>query len=201
MKYHSRGQIFEFKTEYICKIIDYGRNYVKINANTDTKTILKTMVCNANACTPYCGDEVGYSIIQGRAYDINARFYDIYPDRPNVSLDLRFANMINPIVVPHVTKKIVFTNTYGTPQNESGSIHNVTSIFDLLNALELYIGAKGETRGTRFNSYKQVKKYGLTQTVTDEHGVNTTKPMWTEAAVMEIFDDGRDYTYTVTADA
>lgn len=48
------------------------------------------------------------------------------------------------------------------------------------NALEKIMGSSTNRLG--FNKQHQIKKYDST---------------WTQAAIMEIFDDGRDYIYTI----
>ena len=81
MRYHDidyRGNeigLYEFPSEYIVKIIDYGRNYFN-NRNIDTNKILKNYVCPAPQCEPSCGETKGYSVIQGDAFDPDQDFYD-----------------------------------------------------------------------------------------------------------------------------
>jgi hypothetical protein len=45
MRYHRNGKIFKFKSEYIVKIIDYGRNYFN-NGTTNTKEIIEIVIDN-----------------------------------------------------------------------------------------------------------------------------------------------------------
>jgi hypothetical protein len=59
MRYHTaKNQIIEFKSEYIVKIIDYGRNYFN-NSLLNSNSFL-SLVCNTKECDPDCGSKYGY---------------------------------------------------------------------------------------------------------------------------------------------
>ena len=203
MKYHRNGKIYEFNTEYICKIIDYGRNYIEttIDSKTvNTDYILKNYVCSNSKCNPACGERVGYTNIQGTVFNPTADFYNIFPNIPNMSYDLRLViQQVNLLMRYGVFKNFTYKNAYGTPQNSTGDTTNITTIFNLRDALENFIG--DTTVGSSgYNAKNNSKKYGLTQTITDENGNNKTVNVWKQAATMEIFDDGRDYIYTISPD-
>jgi hypothetical protein len=190
MKYYYKGKINIFKTEYIAKIIDYGRNYFD-NKKTNTKTIISQLICsraNAPDCNSngdICGSQVGYSTISGnitvdptddRVYeDSNYDFYWIFPNKPNLSHDLRLYNTIVKSHKVGLPKNYFYANNYGTPENmnvpfNGNFINNIRDMIDWLSStLDTY------------NSQALPKKYDNT---------------WEEAGIMEIFDDGRDYTYT-----
>ena len=73
-----------------------------------------------------------------------------------------------------------YADQYGTPENlNPGTNGQINNIFDIRNKLE---GVMGNNTHPNFNSERQHKKYDST---------------WKQAAIMEIFDDGRDYTYTI----
>ena len=108
MHYHvtdinGQEKIISFPTEYIAKIIDYGRNYFQ-SKTTNTNNIVRE-ICKTKECGAFCGESVGFSIISGRygqrplhlrpspspgnsPYDIVDDYF-IDPVVPNPSHDLR----------------------------------------------------------------------------------------------------------------
>jgi hypothetical protein len=175
MKYHHNGKVFEFKSEFIVKIIDYGFNYFN-NKITNTKEIMK-IICKQNNCDPDCGLEKGYKYIQGNIRNPKRNFYWINPIVPNVSHDLKFANYIqNNTGGFELIPKIYCESDDGTPEDKTGHKNNIRSIFNLLDALESGISGIND-----FNDLKNEKKYAE----------------WTVAATMDVYDDGREYTFDV----
>jgi hypothetical protein len=172
MRYHHKGKVFEFKSEYIVKIIDYGRNYFN-NGKTNTKEIMEK-ICTQKHCQPHCGESKGYHHIQGNIMDPNSNFHWINPIGPNVSHDLNFANYIQKSMEGfNLIKNIYYKTASGTPEDTFGDEKNIRSIFNLLDAME--------SKLNDFNSEKNNKKY----------------ENWTVAAKMDIYDDGREYTFNV----
>jgi len=176
MRYHSKDKIIEVKTEYIAKIIDYGRNYFS-NGKTSTDKILTDYVCPSEKCAPNCGKNVGYNIIRGNIKNKNnTKVHWIFPNKLNVSHDLRLTNSIKPVL--DELFNIKYDTNFGTPQDMTGDINNITTIFNLRDKLEDLLQ----------------KNTNKTKTVFDEIIYDAT---WTPAAIMDIFDDGRDYVFTV----
>jgi len=175
LRYHRNNKVFEFKSEYIVKLIDYGRNYF-YNGKISTTQIIKN-ICKMSECVVNCGDSVGYSIIKGSMNNPSFNFYWIDPTQPNLSHDLRFASYIKDSLLtnPHM-KSFTYNAKYGTPEDMTGDKHNIKSIFDLRDYLEYIIPS--------FNSAKNEKKYAS----------------WKVAATMDIYDDGRDYEFNVLPD-
>ena len=172
MKYHHNGNVFEFKSEFIVKIIDYGFNYFN-NGKTNTKEIME-IICAQNNCDPDCGLKKGYEFIQGNIRNPKRDFYWINPIVPNVSHDLKFANYIqNNTSNFNLIEKIHYQKDAGTPEDKTGDEKNIRSIFNLLDALESIIDS--------FNNANNHKKYAA----------------WTVAAEMDVYDDGREYTFNV----
>ena len=179
MRYHHKGKVFEFKSEYIVKIIDYGRNYFN-NGKTNTKEIMEK-ICKQKHCQPRCGESRGYQHIQGNTMDPNSNFHWLNPIVPNVSHDLKFANYIQTSMEGfqksmegfNLIENIYYETVSGTPEDTFGDEKNIRSIFNLLDAMELKLND--------FNSEKNNKKY----------------ENWTVAAKMDIYDDGREYTFNV----
>lgn len=177
MRYHRNGQVYEFPSEYVVKIIDYGRNYFN-NNNTDTSTLLKNYICNSPKCKPGCGENVGYGIIQGDL--VNKKwFHDITPNKPNMSHDLQFAYKVSrDLDKLGIYKQLIYKDDYGTPEkinNDYETNRIVYSIYDLLLSLESHVNCWNQ------NSVV-TKKYDKT---------------WICVAVMDIYEDGRDYTFNV----
>jgi hypothetical protein len=172
MRYHTaNNQIIEFKSEYIVKIIDYGRNYFN-NSLVNSNTLL-SLVCNTKECDPDCGLNYGYgSLITS---DPSTFFYWIDPTNKNMSHDLRFANIIKTQF--SILTSLVYKNDYGTPEDMTGDKANIKSIFDLVNYLEDML--------PKFNAIKQDKKYDTS---------------WKVVATMDIYHDGRDYEFNVLPD-
>ena len=172
MNYHSLdGTIVSIPTEYIMKIIDYGRNYFN-NGITNTNTILTTEICYNLKCRPTCGENQGYSIIQGLAYDPKVEFYDTYPNKPNQSHDLRFMRIFDQIFKDWGVQ-INYKHTYGTPENlVSGLPDKINNIHDVKKHVE--------HRNLAYKTKLILRKYDVT---------------WKKMAIMNIYQDGRDYEF------
>ena len=188
MRYHLlSGRIIEFPSEYIVKIIDYGRNYFD-NGITNSKTIIKNYVCNNKICEPNCGKNVGYAVIQGDEYNQHRYFHWIFPNKKNISHDLRFAEFFyNFFKNTTSIKKFVYDDRvingaessvlYGTAEKLDGDYENIYNIVNLRDFLERFI----DTR----NGQEIIKKYDAT---------------WQKKATMDIYEDKRPYTFVVLPD-
>ena len=174
MRYHSKGKVYEFPSEYIVKIIDYGRNYIN-NGATDTHSIVHDIICKTNECQPECGFQQGYATISTS----DSSFYNIMPVAPNQSHDLRIFNDLNNLSTPNLWKDKIYTGDvyyeefYGTPEDLTGNSADIRSIHDLRAAIE-------ETAHPRYKDEIYAKKYAT----------------WTKVAEMDVFDDDRDYVFT-----
>lgn len=176
MRYHSNGKIIEFKSDYIAKVIDYGRNYFN-NGTITTRDIMDRFICNVPECESNggkCGDEVGYYAIMGEGDD-EGSFYWIDPVVPNMSHDLKLANYMRGFA--NLESKLIYEHEYGTPQRRRCSPNKICNIFQLKDYLERNL--------PEYNSFKQHKKYDHT---------------WQVVATMDIYDDGRDYEYNILPD-
>jgi hypothetical protein len=88
---------------------------------------------------------------------------------------LKFANYIqNKTRDFNLIEKIHYKTDDGTSEDKTGDETNIRSIFNLLDALESKINI--------FNGVKNDKKYDAN---------------WTVAAEMDVYDDGREYTFNV----
>lgn len=177
MRYHSNGKVIEFKSDYIAKIIDYGRNYFN-NGTITTKDIMNRFICNVPECElngETCGDKVGYNVIRGEGDGKEGSFYWINPVVPNTSHDLILANYMHEFA--NIKSKLIYDHQYGTPERQSCPPSKICNIFNLKDYLEEYL--------PEYNSLKQNKKYDDT---------------WKVVATMDIYDDGREYEYNILAD-
>jgi hypothetical protein len=145
MKYHRNGQIFEFGSEFIVKIIDYGRNYFK-NENIDTQKLIKDYICPATECQPKCGKEQGYSTIKQQV-------------KPNVSQDLRLANSIKSFldrfIKYNIYSNLEFEGPYRTPEKRNPIFHEnriVSDIFNMLDSLESLEFSRNSWNKAKYNS-------------------------------------------------
>lgn len=172
MRYHRNGQVYEFPSEYIVKIIDYGRNYFN-NNNTNTEELLNTHICASKKCDPDCGTNTGYAVIRGELKSIW-----ITPEKSNMSYDLKFAYGLKPYLdTLNIYNDFIYKENYGTREQLNYTYETnktIYSIYDLLVSLESYM--------TDNLDIELVKKYD---------------DSWTCVAVMDIYDDGRDYTFNI----
>ena len=197
MRYHVGDLVYEFNTEYICKIIDYGRNYIKLPNGEDTNTFLTNPdygVCKISRCNSdyagNCGADVGYEIIQGNAFDPAADFYNIMPNIPNMSHDMRLAMGCRE-AISILTDDIIYNQShlennnvvyYGTPElmDDHVAPGKIKNIFDLKERLENILGHNDDLN---FNATHNDKKYAT----------------WVQAGIIDVYDDGQNYAYTKVA--
>lgn len=84
--YHSTEGEFVFNSEYIAKIIDYGRCFYKYD-ETNNSNLIYEQLCNEKACGPKCGKKYGHTF-----FDKKANIYLMGKKENNMSYDLRYAN-------------------------------------------------------------------------------------------------------------
>ena len=173
MNYHLRdGTIISFPSEFIVKIIDYGRNYFNIDSE-NTPHILKYKICNNPKCDPACGDTKGYHYIQGNAYDNRKTMHDMQPNKPNQSHDLRFMKLVFGNIFDSWGIPINYARSFGTPEIlASGLPRQINNIHDAKKLIERH----------RHNSIAEMTQYKYNAT-------------WSKAAIMHIYEDGRDYEF------
>jgi hypothetical protein len=175
MKYHSENNIYEFKSEYIVKIIDYGRNYFN-NGKITTKEIVD-YICNSQTCQPNCGEDYGYLSVATNT-DSPEDWHWINPAEPNMSHDLRAVSKYAKYYVNNNDFSFLgllpeYLEPQGTPENLNTTKDKIYNVYQMCEILE-------DIMNNNPNYYDN--KYDST---------------WTMAATMEIFDDGRDYIFTV----
>jgi len=113
-------------------------------------------------------------VIQGNVNDPLYEFYNIFPNKSNVSIDLRpvllFENWLKTAF--GINRIIPFEQNYGTAEVKTGNPNDINNIFDMRNMLEKNLPIWIE--------YKMFKKYNV----------------WEKVATMDIYEDGRDMLFT-----
>lgn len=188
MRYHygDGKPTVEFKTEYVVKIIDYGRSFVNIDGVTTNEIMDK--VCKLKSCDPMCGKNFGYDVIQGsKVEESNLSAIGLNPTKLNNSHDLRFVketftkNLLNAILPQEPVPKISVTyeHEFATrPAIGNGSIGDIKSVVDM---------------------HQYLVEHVMDHPIIKQRNDTKYDSSWTEAATMDIYDDGRDYVFTLTA--
>ncbi len=187
MRYHytKENKVIEFKTEYIAKIIDYGRNYFYVSKSFNTRELVKE-VCQLQECAPDCGIYNGYLIISGSMSQDEglSQDYMIDPIQPNRSHDLLLAKRVIidesyenylPKTAPPLDLK--YTTEYGTPEDNSGDpdLGKVKNVSDFHIYLKRFVIEQIENKSNYGND-------------------------WNVAATINVYDDNRDYEVTGEAE-
>lgn len=139
IKYYDEndGSLITIQTNYIAKIIDYGRCYFGNLKNPKfiTSTRLGELIKESLECTKNGADTVGYNFFEDSQDKDN--HYISSPNK-NISHDLRLAHLLsNSSRKMHLLFDglIVYETNYGTPQKLSSSrdyIKNVSDMYDFL---------------------------------------------------------------------
>jgi hypothetical protein len=181
--YSYKGDIINFQSRYIVKIIDYGRSY--FNNGTISSSDIYKLVCSIPECNPDCGSNVGFDYLS-EPFDDNPDNYYINSSKLNNSHDLMLLKHIslffnlNPhykellserlkYVLLTLIDNIVYQNDGGTPNQSSGFRQKkVKNVSDVVKFLSLLI------KNEKYNNYSMLKKIGD----------------------LEIFGSGRDMVFT-----
>lgn len=187
MRYHYGGdgkKTVEFNTEYIVKIIDYGRCFVDNNGVTTNDIMDK--ICKLRGCDPKCGYNFGFSVLQGSKDTLNTLAIDgLDPTKLNNSHDLRFVketfksdfltSMLPSKALPSIN--IHYRHSHSTPHAiGNGSIGEIRSVMDM---------------------HEYLRQHVMDHPITKERNAKKYDSSWTEAATMDVYDDGRDYVFTL----
>ena len=143
--YHTPSGIVSFKSRFMVKIIDYGRNYI-----VGASRIAQNAVCSISECQPKCGSEYGYKLDYSKISDSF-----ITPWKGNISHDLRLITIVIKILKMRALNNlctssiiltrildIVYHGNYGTPENITNSYYglpapNIANKFTIHNVKEL----------------------------------------------------------------
>lgn len=151
------GQIVEFKSPYIAKLIDYGRSFFVDDASVtgSSKSIYKA-ICKIKKCKPNCGEDVGFGNVSPEEFP--GSFYYISSSTRNMSHDLRLLDglktnagipAINP-ALDDMLKKVAYgvglkkDKQYGTKEQEkTGMPKKIVNVVDAHEALKTMVLANG----------------------------------------------------------
>ena len=180
MHYHDEdGNIITFPTEYIAKIIDYGRNFFIDEKNEDvsSKKIIEEYVCKAENCNietyfePYekCGDENGFKVIHGTELGNRPGTYALgdasnkylNPSTRNHSADLRVVFEL----LSKTEKNGLFDgleydkNFIATPEaSNTFSVENkiVSTVQDMRDSLKLFLPEWNRSNSEKYDTWLKV---------------------------------------------
>ena len=145
--YHLSDTVaLSFKSQYVTKMIDYGKSFVNLSGSHNSETY-HTELCNTNECNvdpEECGDESGYGWLHSDS--LTADNYYISSRVNNQSHDLRLLKDLWPnlpwhdeplvsnvrirTVLKNILGRVHYEHKYGTPpvagkQDINGKIENV----------------------------------------------------------------------------
>lgn len=112
------GETIEFPTQFIVKLIDYGRSYLP-----DNEAIYKD-VCKTRNCNPNCGEHAGYSFPWETKQSLPENYY-ISQQTLNQSIDLKTAVNISSHIpkaefIMGILNKIKYDNKFdGAPPTKT----------------------------------------------------------------------------------
>ncbi len=116
------GEVVEFKSSYIAKLIDYGRSFFVDEAESgitsSSKSIYDT-ICKIKKCNPNCGEDYGFGNVAPEYFP--GSFYYISASKRNMSHDLRLLDGL------HTNENIKKMNP---------------NLYDLLEKVEYGVGLK-----------------------------------------------------------
>ena len=201
MNYHfNDGTIIEFPTEYIAKIIDYGRNFFRDNVKNKSSEQLLIYVCNTPECNAIinginypCGDTSG--IFAGEYGYPAGTFHYISPDKKNISNDLRLIKSDE--MLEDMLKSMggqftmEYVGNFGTPERTDATIpgESVKNVFNMLDYIKTYI--------TSWNNSKFVGFY--TKALSSEDNYNKyASPKWVNMGTIHVYEDRRPYEFIPT---
>jgi hypothetical protein len=144
------GNSISFYSQYVVKIIDYGRSYFN-NGSTNSEDIYKT-ICDEKQCDPKCGSRYGLSYLKTGSSRRQERKNYITTGKSNQSHDLRLLHILisdyenvkkdlgHPIYWMEMLLKTKYSTDYGTKENKTkehknGIINNVTDAFSMLKSI------------------------------------------------------------------
>lgn len=181
--YLLNGEIIKFYSQYISKIIDYGRNYFNIENDINSETIYNKICEDKNNCND-CGKNDGYATLSG-----NISKYFIEPKKPNISHDLRLLYTCNNYTrIYNNIFNIKYNGNFGTPENNNNCEINMNS--------SIYTNIHTTTFVPTINNIHEAKKYLqilLKQYGTQSKFYNNKLYGYTKTHIMNVYEDGRNY--------
>ena len=139
----TRGITTTLKTNYIPKIIDYGRAYFGNLGNKKSLTSkdIGDLICSSKIeCKGNCGDKSGYNF-----FEPSENKYHINSVRKNSSHDLRLVKMImeiSPLINDLFKDSLIYDDYYGTKELTSHkSLNDIRNITDMQLFLQVAMDA------------------------------------------------------------
>jgi hypothetical protein len=170
------GKVVTFKSKYIVKIIDYGRNYVHVDGIPEDSASFYQKLCKTKECNTKrskCGRAYGFSYLDPTYTDSF-----ITCSKKNISHDLRLVDYIlkysgsiiynNRPYLYRILSQTVFTHKFGTAEIiDSGLSYNrIHNVKDMEVSL-LPIVEKPENQQKNDDSYSGKTKMGDLHIYTD----------------------------------
>lgn len=161
LRYHTlNGKIFEFPTEYIAKIIDYGRCYFYNSKMSSSKIVNE--VCNAPNCLPHCGAYFGYGMIINKDNDSFIHSY-----KSNISHDLRLIYIVNTYMNNFLKTKynfdLIYETDYGTPEIKENKLNErkITNVKNFKEFLEKHLSNELHLLWKKYNKWEMVAEIDI----------------------------------------
>uniref|UniRef100_A0A6C0HZ76 Protein kinase domain-containing protein n=1 Tax=viral metagenome TaxID=1070528 RepID=A0A6C0HZ76_9ZZZZ len=145
------GKKIIFKSKYIVKIIDYGRNYINVDGMPENSRKFYQQLCalpKCNKAPTKCGNSFGYNFFD--PLDNVQNFYIVSSEK-NISHDLRLAKILsfyfkndskiqtdNPYLFA-ILSAIKYDTDYGTPELSTGLPKYVNNVNDMDECLKYLI--------------------------------------------------------------
>jgi hypothetical protein len=145
------GNVIQFNTSVIVKIIDYGRSF--FTSNKENPKNIYESICQSNYCNDSresCGNFSGYDYLQHSESNVDNSF--MTPQFNNISHDLRLLNEMklsgyNPnSAIGSIINDLQYHSRYGTGQKLSSETNKISNVSDLESSLQNII------KDTAFNS-------------------------------------------------
>lgn len=128
------GSVVSFKSQYIAKIIDYGRCFYNDVSNPDidgTSETVHSSLCRQQECRPACGTNKGYMFTQPLSANPSDDFHISSVVR-NRSHDLILLNHLKRHITPidAVIALTVYDERYGTPERPNDYPNSIQTVTD-----------------------------------------------------------------------
>jgi hypothetical protein len=132
------GNTVTVKTNYIAKIIDYGRCYFGNLGNNGlpTSKMIGDTIFNSKVCSKLVPSKVGYNFFK---YEATERNFYISSLMRNKSHDLRLAYILSKMTVKMYNlfeNRIIYDGPFGTPEKETDGSRNLHNVSDMYHFLE-----------------------------------------------------------------
>jgi hypothetical protein len=142
IEYHYQqldGSVLSFKSKYMAKIIDYGRNYIRESSSNFRDSLCAIKKCNQPRAK--CGANYGYGWL-----DPSPNEFFVNSTVRNKSHDLRLVadileTGISNKCLEQILRQIVFTDDYGTAELEMSGLSEgkINNVCDMAETLRHYI--------------------------------------------------------------